>query len=65
MYETYGGMKRLRGAALWERPWGAAGRQEGDVSQQCALAAKAACSVLGCVTWHIACRSREAIIPLY
>lgn len=44
--------------------WGA-GRQQGDVSQRSALAVKEANSILGCVTWHIASRSRNVIIPLY
>jgi len=40
-------MKGLRGAALWERPLGA-GRQQENVSQQCALAVEVANSILSC-----------------
>ncbi|KAK4831729.1 hypothetical protein QYF61_018859 [Mycteria americana] len=35
------------------------------VSQQRALAGKKASSLLGCIRWSVASRSREAILPLY
>lgn len=41
------------------------GHQELNTSQQCALIAKAADNVLGCIRKSITSRSREVTLPLY
>ena len=44
---------------------GGAGRQQLNMGQQCALAAKRATCILGCIKPSITSQSKEVIVPLY
>ena len=50
---------------LAEKDLGVLGVTKLNTSQQCALVAKVADGVLGCIRQSIASRSREVILPLY
>ncbi|CAM4557332.1 unnamed protein product [Lepidochelys olivacea] len=64
-------MHRYRLGAVWlgsssaEKDLGVTVDEKLDMSQQCALVAKKANGILGCISRGIASRSRDVIIPLY